>query len=301
MGIYVEILIRGDIDELWEKTQNPKLHERWDLRFSDIEYLPRKPEEPQKFLYATRIGAGMRIEGAGESTGERSDSTGQRTSALKFWSEDPKSLIKTGAGYWKYVPTANGIRFFTFYDYQTRFGTIGKTIDRLFFRPAIGWATAWSFDCFRLWIEQGIPPEVSRTQALTYCLSRFAVAFIWLYHGLIPKLIYHNADEIRLLQDAGISSSMLGTVMSLVGWAEVFLALVLVIFWRARWPVWLTIVAMFAATLCVSITSPSYLSAAFNPVSLNLAMITLSLIAVLTRRNLPSAGTCRRKPVGVKG
>jgi hypothetical protein len=33
MSIYVEILIRCSMDDLWQKTQEPKLHERWDLRF----------------------------------------------------------------------------------------------------------------------------------------------------------------------------------------------------------------------------------------------------------------------------
>jgi hypothetical protein len=26
-GVYIEILIRGDIDELWKSTQQPELHE----------------------------------------------------------------------------------------------------------------------------------------------------------------------------------------------------------------------------------------------------------------------------------
>lgn len=94
MSIYVEILIRGKMDDLWQKTQEPKLHGRWDLRFSQIDYLPRAAGEAQKFLYTTRIGAGLQIRGEGESTGERDDSSGQRTSALKFWSKDPKSLIR---------------------------------------------------------------------------------------------------------------------------------------------------------------------------------------------------------------
>src|SRR6266849_5297999 len=133
MSIYVEILIRGSMDELWEKTQDPKLHQRWDLRFSDIDYLPRSPDEAQRFLYATRIGAGFRIEGAGESMGERDDSGGERTSALKFWSDDSKSLIKIGSGYWKYIPDSDGIRFITWYDYRTRFGIIGRIVDKIFF------------------------------------------------------------------------------------------------------------------------------------------------------------------------
>ena len=173
MSIYVEILIHGSMDDLWQKTQEPKLHERWDLRFSQIDYLPRLPGEPQKFLYSTRIGAGLRISGEGESTGERDDLSGQRTSALKFWSKDPKSLIEVGSGYWQYTPNENGIRFLTSYDYRTRFGLVGKIADTLVFRPLIGWATAWSFDRLRLWIEQGVSPEVSRDRALIYGLVSF--------------------------------------------------------------------------------------------------------------------------------
>src|SRR6267154_6616652 len=140
MSIYVEILIHGNIDELWQKTQEPQLHQRWDLRFSQIDYLLRQPGEAQKFVYSTRIGAGLRISGEGESAGEHDDSSGQRTSALKFWSRDPKSLIEAGSGYWQYTPSGSGIRFLTSYDYRTRFGAIGKIIDRMVFRPLIGWA-----------------------------------------------------------------------------------------------------------------------------------------------------------------
>ena len=111
MGIYVEIFIHGSIDELWEKTQNPGMHQRLDLRFSEIEYLPHTAGEPQKFLYATRMGAGMRIAGEGESIGERDDASGHRTSALKFWSEDRKSLIETGSGYCKYIPAGMELSF----------------------------------------------------------------------------------------------------------------------------------------------------------------------------------------------
>jgi len=35
-GIYVEILICADADEIWRRTQIPDLHERWDLRFTAI-------------------------------------------------------------------------------------------------------------------------------------------------------------------------------------------------------------------------------------------------------------------------
>ena len=116
MSIYVEILIRSSMDNLWEKTQNPKLHQRWDLRFSEIDYLPRKNGEAQKFLYQTRIGAVMRIRGTGESRGEHDEESGQRTSALQFGQRLQKSLIEFGSLYWKYIPSGEGIRFVTWYD-----------------------------------------------------------------------------------------------------------------------------------------------------------------------------------------
>jgi uncharacterized membrane protein YphA (DoxX/SURF4 family) len=295
MSIYVEILIRGSMDDLWGKTQEPQRHQRWDIRFSQIDYLPREPGEPQRFLYSTRIGAGLKIHGEGESAGERDDVSGRRTSALKFWSKDPKSLIEWGSGYWQYSPCSEGIRFITSYDYRTRFGAMGRIVDKLLFRPLIGWGTAWSFDRLRLWIEDGIPPEVSRDRSLIYCSARLALAFIWVYQGLVPKLLYHNPDEIGMLRDAGVPGVYLLRAMSLMGWLEICFGVLVVVLWKARWPLWLTIAAMCAATLLAAINSPTYLWAAFNPLTLNLAVAALAVCGLLASTDLPSAGNCRRK------
>src|SRR5688572_17110958 len=134
--IYVETFIRTTMDELWERTQNPALHQRWDLRFTSIRYLPRPdPSQPQRFLYETRIGFGLRIRGEGESVATHEGPSGVRTSSLRFWSDDSKSLIREGAGYWQYVPEPGGVRFLTRYQYTTRFGAFGKLANRLVFEP----------------------------------------------------------------------------------------------------------------------------------------------------------------------
>jgi DoxX-like family len=296
MGIYVEIPIRGSMDELWEKTQNPQLHQRWDLRFNQIEYLPREAGEPQKFLYRTRIGIGFTIDGNGESTGTRDGEGGARTSSLKFWSSDPKSLIKVGSGYWKYVPTETGIRFFTWYDYETRFSVFGRVIDACIFRPLLGWATAWSFDRLRLWIERGIPPEVSQDRALIYLVARGTMAFVWLYHGLVPKLLYHDAIELDLLSRIGTPGSRLHAAATVAGLVELFFSFLLVALWRHSWPLWLTLGLMLFGIPVVAITAPTYLSAAFNPLTLNLAVAALAAIAIIAGRDLTSAARCRRTP-----
>ena len=124
------------MDHVWPLTQNPAFHQRWDLRFSRIHYLPRPSfAEPQQFLYETRIGFGFSINGTGESAGQRGSAGGDTTSSLKFAAADPKSLIREGSGYWRYVPTNGGVRFLTWYDYEVRFGIAGRLADRLAFRP----------------------------------------------------------------------------------------------------------------------------------------------------------------------
>jgi uncharacterized membrane protein YphA (DoxX/SURF4 family) len=293
MSIYVEILIRGTMEDLWQKTQDPKLHQRWDLRFSEIDYLPRHESEAQRFLYSTRIGAGMRINGEGESTGERDDSSGRRTSALKFWSADPKSLIETGSGYWQYVPIDRGIRFLTLYDYRTRFGAAGKMLDKIF-RPLLGWATAWSFDRLRLWIENGVSPQVSLGSAAVYFLARLTIALVFFYHGLIPKLLFRSPDELAMLSNLGVSSFVSLTLAA--GWAEIAFALLLIILWRARWPLWVTIIGMFAATISVAVGSPDYFHKAFDPLTLNISVAALAGCALFVADSVPTAARCLRKP-----
>ncbi|MFD4605289.1 hypothetical protein ACFWPQ_45630 [Streptomyces sp. NPDC058464] len=162
MGLYIEAHIRADLDELWARTQEPAQHQRWDLRFTEIAYLPRTEGEPQRFRYATRVLPFLTVAGTGVSAGEKERPDGTRTSALRFASPDRLSLLAEGSGYWRYVPVADGVRFLTGYDYRPRWGAVGALADRLVLRPLMGWATAWSFDRLRLWLERGITPERAR-------------------------------------------------------------------------------------------------------------------------------------------
>ncbi|MCA9019509.1 MAG: DoxX-like family protein, partial [Planctomycetaceae bacterium] len=237
----------------------------------------------------------LAIEGEGETVGSRDDPTGRRTSSLRFWSDDAKSLIREGAGYWQYTPLEDGVRFVTGYDYQTRFGWLGRTFDRCLFRPLMGWATAWSFDRLRLWIEKGIDPAVSMQRTLTHGLARLAVAFVWLYQGLVPKLIARHANELAMLTDAGITASVAPTLLMIAGIAEVALGVAVLVCFQRRWPLVLTVLLMLLASIGVAVNSPQYLWAAFNPVSLNLLLAVVALLGLVNLNDLPSARHCLRK------
>jgi len=282
-GIYVEARMRGSLDEIWRKTQDPALHQRWDLRFSTIGYLPRLEGEPQRFLYETRIGLGLAIRGRGESAGERKSET-ERSSALRFWSDDWRALIAEGKGYWKYIETSEGVLFLTWYDYRTRYGHVGAVIDYVLFRPLMGWATAWSFDRLRLWVEREAAPELTLRCTAVYAIARLGVIAIWLWQGLVPKLLFADADELHLLTASGLSSSFLPWI----GFIEMLLGLGGFFVWRWRGYFRITALLMLAALCSVIGAAPAYFHHAFNPLSLNLAMLALCATGCL-----PFRGVCR--------
>lgn len=161
-AIYVETLIDAPLDRVWQATQDPHAHCRWDARFGRIEPVPGTT--PTRFRYTTAVLPGIQISGYGVHAGERERPDGTRTSALRFESADSRSLIAAGSGYWRYVPGPGGLRFLTGYTYIPRWGPVGRLAD-VVFRPVFGWATAWSFDRLRLWLERGITPERARRHA----------------------------------------------------------------------------------------------------------------------------------------
>jgi hypothetical protein len=153
--IYVEIDISAPVDRVWELTQDPAAHSRWDLRFSRITHTDAAADGAQRFIYERSLGVHT-IRGTGISAGEREHSSGSRTSALRFTTADRLSPLRDGRGYWRYVPTETGTTFITGYDYAPGWGSL---LDRLVLRRFIGWMTAWSFDRLRIWAETGVEPE----------------------------------------------------------------------------------------------------------------------------------------------
>ncbi|KAA9340269.1 DoxX-like family protein [Adhaeribacter soli] len=295
--IYVETRMQTSLERLWEFTQTPEIHQEWDLRFNRIEYLPKETEvEPQHFLYETQIGFGIKVAGKGKSTGTHSKETGESTSALKFWSDEPISLIKTGSGYWKYIPNGSGIKFLTWYDYQTRHGFFGKLTDRFFFRPLIGWATAWSFDALKRWLEQGQHPRLSKALLFTFLLSNFLIALTWLYHGLVPKLMFMETGELEMLTASGLFTGFEKAGVYAAGIGEILFGLAFFVFGRSRLLHYLNIFGLIALGATALLAKPEVYLAPFNPATTSFGVIGLSLIILSILKFLPSAKNCKRKP-----
>jgi hypothetical protein len=152
--IYVELQIRCSMERIWELTQDPELHSRWDARFSSITPIAEL-DGGYRFRYERRLPFHTMV-GSGTTIGERHNADRSRTSALRFTARDRLSPLADGRGYWRYLPTATGVTFITGYDYAPGWGA---SLDRLVMRRVIGWLTAWSFDRLRIWAETGVEPE----------------------------------------------------------------------------------------------------------------------------------------------
>ena len=150
----METTIAADVDAVWAATQDPAAHVRWDVRFSRITPTGTTPEGATRFTYERRVPFHT-VRGTGVSLGEKHRPDRTRTSALRFHTADPLSPISSGRGFWRYTARDDGTTvFITGYDYAPGWGPLDVAV-----RPLLGWATAWSFDRLRLWLETGVPPE----------------------------------------------------------------------------------------------------------------------------------------------
>ena len=293
--LYIETKINCELDTLWTQTQDPTIHQLWDLRFTEIKYLPKnEATDPQKFLYSTKIGFGIKVNGIGESVATKTKDNGERTSVLKFSSDSNLSVIKEGSGYWKYIPEQGGIKFFTGYDYQTRWGFFGQVFDKFIFRPLMIWATAWSFDCLKNWIEIGIHPKQAIRGQLTILLSSIALGLVWIYQGLVPKLLFTNTGEIEILKQSGLFIGNEKNVLTFIGWAEILFGLIILFVHKKPIHI-INIITLLLLSAAAIFSNAKIFTFPFNPFSLNISLITISIIAILNFGCLPKASNCITK------
>ncbi|PEK98194.1 DoxX-like family protein [Bacillus sp. AFS017336] len=297
--IYVEIPIQASIDEVWRMTQNPELHELWDLRFSSITYLPKESEDaPQSFLYETKLGCGVKVAGWGKSIGTHNKNDGSKTSSLHFGTEQKISPISEGKGYWQYIPRDYGTTFLTLYDYDVRFGLFGRFLD-IFFRPLMGWATALSFDVLKRWIEKGESPRIQYVRFISNAIITMLFFFIWFYHGLFPKIIAKHPEEVSMLSSL---TSIKGTAavkgVEIIGVLEILFAVIWLLYRKKRHLLALQMIVFPVITISAVIASPSIASHPFNPVTFNASLWVLSIIGFLLANDLPTATNCKRTRKG---
>ncbi len=110
-------------------------------------------------------------------------------------------------------------------------------------------------------------------------IAGLALAFIFIYHGLVPKLLFLSSQEVAMIQAHG-DIWPVELIASVAGVAEILLGTTICWFRHKNWPILIALVALVLLLADAIIFSPEMLAGAFNPVTTNIAAIALCLIAL---------------------
>ena len=119
-----------------------------------------------------------------------------------------------------------------------------------------------------------------KSTALSLQLARYSLVLIWAYHGLVPKIIFMAPSELAIMQAAGFTGWQAEWLLRAAGAAELLMALLFYFGYRQPWLHYINLSCALGLTLAISWLQPLMLVQAFNPVSTNLALAVLSLIAL---------------------
>ena len=120
------------------------------------------------------------------------------------------------------------------------------------------------------------------------------MAFLWGYQGLVPKILFINPDEIAIWQTFGLSYAQ----AQLAGWGSGILECIFALLFllsSSKYLHYLSIFSLVFLFALVAFLIPNSLIRAFNPVVMNLAMISLSLCYCMLRNQETASFSAQSK------
>lgn len=109
---------------------------------------------------------------------------------------------------------------------------------------------------------------------------QFALAALWLYQGLVPKILFQSTAELQIWQNMGFSLLLAKSLVGLSGLCEILFGLCFLKWNRSLLLHGLNIAGLGGLLLLIVLTDPLQLIAAFNPVVMNIAMLMLFVIVI---------------------
>ena len=108
-------------------------------------------------------------------------------------------------------------------------------------------------------------------------ISRYSLAAIFFYHGLIPKVIFKSEQEV-LMNNAFLPFLEKNFALISSGIAEIVYALALLALPKNKILLYPAMVFSVIATIAIAFKLPELMTHAFNPFSINLAVFSFALI-----------------------
>ena len=105
------------------------------------------------------------------------------------------------------------------------------------------------------------------------------LAVLWVYQGLIPKVLYKAQDEQYIWQQQGFDELISLILMQFSGYIEIIFGMLFLVFKQSKILHFLNILGVLGLSLLIAIIDMRYFQNAFNPFVMNMAMASLSIIA----------------------
>ena len=114
-------------------------------------------------------------------------------------------------------------------------------------------------------------------------VSRVLLGFLFVYHGLVPKILWLSAAEVHFVDVSGIGIS--ATLISpLAGVLEILLGCAIVVLRKLDFLIYAAAASLLGLLAYVAVMSPGFLVEAFNPVTTNILGMGLCYLILLTQR-----------------
>jgi|SRR6266513_4003511 peptidoglycan/LPS O-acetylase OafA/YrhL len=91
-------------------------------------------------------------------------------------------------------------------------------------------------------------------------ISRVALGLVWLYEGLVPKLLFLRADELDLVKRSGIFWRTPEWTLQVLGIAQIAFGIWLITAWAERFAVALATMWMVVLIVLVACANPAMLT-----------------------------------------
>ncbi|NTW51031.1 MAG: hypothetical protein HGB22_00380 [Chlorobiaceae bacterium] len=118
------------------------------------------------------------------------------------------------------------------------------------------------------------------TQEPALLICRIVLAFAWIYQGLVPKIVCKSPGEVNLIAPVAPIYEIACNLITYMGYGEIVFGLAILILAK-RWMFQLNIVVLVVLLAYVGFVEPGMFTLPFNPLTLNAALVGLSLIALL--------------------
>lgn len=122
--------------------------------------------------------------------------------------------------------------------------------------------------------------KISKSVQQSLLTINSILAILWIYQGLVPKIIYHTVEEQTFWQYLGVDELSMLFLIKISGYIEIIFGLLFLIFRHSKILHVFNILGLIALTIVVAVIYPLYFTSSFNPFVMNLAMIGLSVVAI---------------------